>query len=183
MVEPANEKEGEQEPVRVVTGELELTFHYAYGKHYDRFYREMRDNMKITGIRCLKCGSVLLPPRPYCGYCFEPADEWVEVADEGEVLTFTEVHLPFPGQPTEPPYIYAFIMLDGADVQFPHLIGDADPSQIEVGMRVKAVWSKDRKGTLHDIKYFRPVNWSTAGRCGESRIDSRVQDSNRDSAG
>ncbi len=117
----------------------------------------MRDNKRIMGVRCLKCGAVLLPPRPYCGACFSPVTEWVELADEGEVMTFTVVHLPFPGQPTEPPYAYAFIMLDGADVQFPHILGEIDFDDIEVGTRVKAVWSEDRKGTLHDIEYFRPV--------------------------
>lgn len=157
MIELAREHEKGREPVSVVKGELDLRFHYAYGEHYRRFYREMRDNKRIMGVRCSKCGSVLLPPRPYCGYCFEPADKWVEVSDEGEVLTFTQVHLPFIGQPTEPPYVYAFIMLDGADVQFPHLIGEVNPLEIEVGMRVKAVWNEERRGTLHDIKYFGPV--------------------------
>ena len=63
----------------------------------------------------------------------------------------------FPGQPTEPPYVYAFIMLDGADVQFPHILGEVDLADIRVGMRVKAVWAAERKGTLHDIEYFKPV--------------------------
>jgi uncharacterized protein len=145
------------EPVIEVSGELDLEFKYSYGEHYDRFYREMRDNRRIMGIRCSRCNGVLLPPRPYCGHCYAPADEWVELSDEGTVLTYTEVHLPFRGQPTDPPYIYAFIMLGGADVQFPHLLGEVEADEVEVGMKVKAVWSDDRRGTLHDIRYFRPV--------------------------
>jgi len=48
-------------------------------------------------------------------------------------------------------------MLNGADVQFPHMLGEVEFDDIEVGMRLKAVWSEDRKGTLHDIRYFRPA--------------------------
>lgn len=156
MIDLAGPPDG-QEQVEVVKGELDLAFRYSYGEHYDRFYREMRDNKRIMGVRCSQCGGVLLPPRPYCGFCFSPAEEWVEVADEGYLLTYTVVHLPFLGQPTEPPYAYAFVMLDGADVQFPHILGEVDFDGIDVGMRLKAVWSEDRKGTLHDIEYFRPV--------------------------
>lgn len=155
MVELARPAEGE--PVRTIEGMLDLQFKHACGEHYDRFFREMRDNQRIMGIRCDGCRAVLLPPRPYCGYCFSPATEWVELADEGSLLTYTVVHLPFLGQPTEPPYAYAFVMLDGADVQLPHILGEVDFADIKVGMRVKAVWNEDRKGTLHDIKYFRPV--------------------------
>jgi uncharacterized OB-fold protein len=145
------------EPVKAVTGELDIPYHYAYGEYYDRFFREMRDNKRIMGVKCAKCGAVLLPPRPYCGFCYTRVDEWVELSDEGEILTYTVIQLPFMGQPTEPPYVYAFIMLDGADVQLPHILGEVESADIKVGMRVKAVWSEERKGTLHDIKYFRPA--------------------------
>jgi uncharacterized protein len=157
MIEEAKEAAGGQGPVTEVAGELDLPFRYAYGEHYERFYREMRDNKRIMGVKCSRCGSVLLPPRPYCGFCFEPADQWVELPDEGTLTTYTVVNDLSSGRPTEPPCIYAFIMLDGADVQFPHLLGEADPADLEVGMRVKAVWAEDRKGTLFDIEYFRPL--------------------------
>ena len=157
MVELARGQEDAREPVTEVTGAMDVVFEHSYGEHYDRFYREMRDNKRIVGIKCTRCGGVLLPPRPYCGKCYAPTREWVALSDEGSLLTYTCVHLPFIGQPTDPPYVYAFIMLDGADVQFPHMLGEIEPEDIEVGMRVKAVWNTDRKGTLHDIKYFRPV--------------------------
>lgn len=157
MIEVVKEPGEDREPVTEVAGELDLAFEYSYGEHYDRFYREMRDNKRIMATRCTHCGGVLLPPRPYCGACYAPTDEWVELSDEGTLMTYTGVHLPFVGQPTDPPYVYAFIMLDGADVQFPHLLGEVEPEDIRVGMRVKAVWSEERKGTLHDIKYFRPL--------------------------
>jgi len=157
MVEEVNKGAGRREPVTQVAGELDLLFHYAYGEQYRRFYEEMRDNKRIMGIRCSKCGAVLLPPRPYCGFCFEPADQWVELADEGTLITYTVVHQPLTGRSLRLPFIYAFIALDGADVQFPHLLGEIEPDEVEVGMRVKAVWAEKREGALLDIKYFRPL--------------------------
>ncbi len=156
MLERAREADG-LEPVREISGGMSIRYRYSYGEHYDRFYREMRDNKRIMAVECPKCGAVLLPPRPYCGFCYTPVDGWVQVSDEGTLLTYTVVYLPFIGQPTEPPYIYAFIMLDGAGVQFPHILGEIEPPDVRVGMRVKARWSEDRKGTLHDIEYFRPA--------------------------
>jgi uncharacterized protein len=147
----------EREPVIEVDGQVDIHYRYSYGEHYDRFYREMRDNRRIMAVKCAKCGAVLLPPRPYCGFCYTPVEDWVEVSDKGTLMTYTVVHLPFIGQPTEPPYTYAFIMLDGADVQFPHILGEVDEKDVRVGMRLEAVWAEERKGTLHDIKYFRPV--------------------------
>jgi len=144
------------EPVTRIGGELDISFRYSYGEQYDRFFREMRDNGRIMGLKCPRCGAVLLPPRPYCGFCYTPVEEWVELSDEGTLQTFTVIHLPFAGQPTEPPYVYAFIRLDGADVQFPHILGEIDPSDVEVGLRLEAKWAERRRGTLHDIEYFRP---------------------------
>lgn len=155
-IAPARESAGGSQ-VTEVEGELRLSYRYSYGIYYDRFYREMRDNRRIMGVRCSRCAAVLLPPRPYCGFCFEPAHQWVEVSDEGEVMSFTVVYAPSADQPAAPPYTYALIMLDGADVQFPHLLGGMSPEEAEVGMRVKAVWAEDRKGTLRDIECFRPV--------------------------
>ncbi len=156
MIEEAREAPGGG-PVEEVRGELRLAYRYSYGSQYDRFYREMRDNRLIMGVKCSRCGAVLLPPRPYCGFCFVPPEGWSSVADTGTVLTYTVIHMEFDGQVTKPPYIYALIMLDGADVHLPHLIGEVEPEEVRTGMRVRAVWSEDRKGTLHDIKYFRPV--------------------------
>jgi uncharacterized OB-fold protein len=157
MVEEVSQTAGGGEPVGRVEGKLDLTFHHAYGEEYRRFFREMRDNKRIMGVRCSRCSAVLLPPRPYCGFCFEPADQWVEVADEGTVVAYTVVHQHSTDRVEKQPFVYAFIRLDGADVQFPHLLGEVEEDDLEVGMRVKAVWEENTQGSLRDIKYFGPL--------------------------
>jgi uncharacterized OB-fold protein len=39
-----------------------------------------------------------------------------------------------------------------------HLLGEVDPKDIKIGMKVKAVWKdpKDRTGAITDIKYWKP---------------------------
>ncbi len=142
-------------PVEEVEGRLDTEFRHTMGACMERFFDGLAEK-KILGLRCTGCGAVLVPPRSFCSFCFSPAEEWVELSDEGRIMTYSLVYTPFPGQPTEPPYVYAFIVLDGADVHVPHIIGEADPADLAVGMRVKAKWATDRKGTLHDIEYFRP---------------------------
>jgi uncharacterized protein len=40
-----------------------------------------------------------------------------------------------------------------------HLLGEVSEKEIEVGMKVQAVWkpAADRVGSILDIKYFKPV--------------------------
>jgi uncharacterized OB-fold protein len=144
-------------------GFLEIPFKYSYGQYYPVFYEGLRQK-KILAVTCPQCKAAILPPRPYCGRCFVDVDEeWVELSDEGWVYNFAVVHLPFIGQPTEPPYCYALIRLYGKDggpdlaTDFHHRIDEVDFDKVHIGMKVKAVWAERRLGTIHDILYFKPV--------------------------
>ena len=68
------------------------------------------------------------------------------------------------GMPTKAPFINSVIRLDGADCAFLHLLGGFEMTNIDAvrkivknGMRVKAVWNKEKNGEIMDIKYFEPV--------------------------
>jgi uncharacterized OB-fold protein len=37
------------------------------------------------------------------------------------------------------------------------MLGEIDPEQLRVGMRVQAVFQKEREGNILDIKYFKPL--------------------------
>jgi hypothetical protein len=53
------------------------------------------------------------------------------------------------------PYVYASILLDGADIPLLHLV-DVPAAEARMGMRVKAEWAApaDRKPTLESIRWF-----------------------------
>lgn len=151
------------DPVIEVRGRVEVPYRWSYGRSLGRFFIETRDAKRLWGARCLGCSAVIVPPVSLCGRCFRETErEWVPIADRGVLDTWTTVFLPFPGQPTEPPYTFGLIKLDGADTHFAHLVREIDPKDLRRGMRVEAVWSEERKGDLYDIAHFRPEPRVTA---------------------
>jgi len=71
-----------------------LPFRYSAGRAASRFFAELRDHKRIMATRCSKCGKAYVPPRPVCGECFMPLEEWVEVGPGGTLVGFTVVYFP-----------------------------------------------------------------------------------------
>lgn len=46
---------------------------------------------QLMGVKCTKCGSVFLPPRPMCPRCFSWDMEWHEFQGEGRLAAFTAI--------------------------------------------------------------------------------------------
>ena len=140
-----------------------LPYKFAVGPTFYRFYEGLKEG-KILGNKCPKCERVLVPARTFCPECYVDMEDWVEVSQEGEVVSWTLANYEFFGMPSEPPFIGALIRLDGTDCNFLHLIGGLDlndldtiKSKIKPGTRVKAVWTDEKKGHILDIKYFKPM--------------------------
>ncbi len=153
----------QEEEILIMPGAWNLPFRHTAGRFASRFFRELRDNKKIFGVRCPDCQRVLLPPRPLCERCFVSIDEWVEVGHQGTLEAFTICYLPFQGLPP-PPIATIMVKLDGADGCLNHVLSGVDLSDVDkanelvkIGMRVEAVWRDERKGEIGDIEYFRPV--------------------------
>jgi len=72
---------------------------------------------------------------------------------------FCVVDVPFPGQRIPPPYVVAYVLLDGADIGLQHLILGCPPEQVRMGMRVAAVWRPAAEWglTLQNIDHFAPT--------------------------
>jgi len=118
----------------------------------------LRDEKKILGIKCEKCGRVFIPPRKTCERCFSDISEnWVPLSDTGVVTGFTIIRYEEPHQPVKPPYIQALIKLDGADTPFVHIVKGVALSKMKTGLKVKAVFARKRTGDIMDIECFRPV--------------------------
>jgi len=145
--------------VWVYHGQINIPNTYSAGAVGSRFLIELRDNKRIMGTRCLKCNLVYVPARSVCRDCFGQLSEWVEVSNKGTLLSHAIARQPTPVQPVPPPIIYGIIQLDGADTGIVHMLGEVDPTQLKVGMRVKAVFKtkKQRVASILDIKYFKPL--------------------------
>lgn len=143
----------------VFPGKIDIPNTYSAGKVGSRFLIELRDNRKIMGIKCPTCHQVYVPPRSTCKYCFGELSECIEVSNKGTLLTYAVAYQPNPVQPVEPPIAYGIVQLDGADTGLAHMLGEVDPAQLKVGMKVKAVFKakKERVASILDIKYFKPL--------------------------
>jgi uncharacterized OB-fold protein len=137
---------------------IELDYLYAASPEESLFYTSLSEG-KLVGQRCPTCGKVYIPPRSACPADGTPTAEEVELPDTGTVTTFCIVNVPFLGQRITPPYVSAYVLLDGADIAFLHLILDIAAEEVRMGMRVKAVWKpKDQWGTtIENISHFAPT--------------------------
>lgn len=147
----------------VLETEASIVYEVAAGPAWTRFFEGIRQE-KILGTRCEKCQKVLVPARSYCSKCFDDKMQWVQVADEGELMGWSMTKYSYFGMPTEPPFITGLIQLDGADSHLAHLVGGFDlnnmdlvTEKVKIGSRVKAVWADKKEGTVMDIRYFVPI--------------------------
>ena len=134
-------------------GQIAVPYTWWVGETGSRFLIGLRDEEKILGNRCGRCNTVFVPPRKNCGRCFEEIMDWVELGAEGVVKTHTVVRYAGPMQPAEPPFAYALIRLDGADVDFLHIVRN-DLDRLKNGVRVKARFKEERSGHIMDIEDF-----------------------------
>ena len=146
------------EAVTGIVTPVRLAYTYAASQEESRFYRGLAEG-KIRGQRCPKCQKVYVPPRGACPVDGVPTTDEVELPDHGIVTTYCIVNVPFLGQRITPPYVSAYILLEGADIAFLHLILGCDPAEVRMGMRVEAVWRpRDEWGTsIENIDHFRPT--------------------------
>jgi uncharacterized OB-fold protein len=139
-------------------GNLPVTSRYTFGLAGERFFREIKENGRILGTRCPQCEITYVPAAAFCERCLSELEDWVDVGTSGEVHTFTLLYEDYDGSRRETPEIVAFIKLgDGGLI---HRLGEVDPHDIAIGMKVEAVFKakKERKGSILDIAFFKPVS-------------------------
>jgi len=157
---------------KVITTDWKPELHYAWDNGVGiGYYLAQLKAGKITASFCNKCNRIMLPPRAFCELCFKPTDGWVDVLDTGTINTFSVSLVDWAARRIkkgERPHTPAVIEIDGASPGHGmlHLIGEIDPYEIKIGMRVKAVWKKpeERTGSITDILYFKPIREPKASR-------------------
>jgi uncharacterized OB-fold protein len=147
------------DPVTGIVSPVRLAYDYAASPEESAFYRGLAEG-RILGQRCPTCSKVYVPPRSACPADGTPTTDEVQLPDKGTVTTFCIVNVPFLGQRITPPYVSAYILLDGADIAFLHLILDIPAAEVRMGMRVEAVWKpREEWGTtIENISHFRPTD-------------------------
>jgi len=115
----------------------------------------------ILGSHCPTCRKIVVPPRTVCEWCYRPMDDFIPLEDTGTVNTFSLCYVTWDVQRIAEPEIPAVINIDGASPMhgIMHMLGEIDPKEVKIGLRVKAVWkpSNERQGSINDILYFKPL--------------------------
>jgi uncharacterized protein len=147
-----------EEAVTGVVTPVSLDYDYAASPEESLFYRGLNEG-RIMGQRCPTCQKVYIPPRSACPADGTPTQEEIELSQTGTVTTFCIVNVPFLGQKITPPYVSAYVLLDGADIAVLHLILGVPAEEVRMGMRVKAVWKPRDEWTfsLENIDHFAPT--------------------------
>ena len=124
----------------------------------EEFFRRLRDAGRITATVHQGSDAAILPPRAYHPDTLAPIEKWVEVGPEGTIDTFTVVDHGRT-ESFEAPRVLAVIRIDGAAGSLVHWVGGCDLADVEIGMRVTAVFEPEgkRTGALSDIRHFTPV--------------------------
>nr|ABP44020.1 protein of unknown function DUF35 [Mycolicibacterium gilvum PYR-GCK] len=146
------------DPVTMVVSPSAIEIQHTASLPESTFLRALEQG-KLLGARSGETGKVYFPPKEADPATGLELNNFVELPDKGTVTTFAIINIPFAGQRIKPPYVAAYVLLDGADIPFLHLVTEIDPSEVRMGMRVQAVWKPEEEWGLgiDNIDYFRPT--------------------------
>jgi uncharacterized OB-fold protein len=143
-----------------VLDEMQADFAWDTGEAIRRYLAALKAGY-ILGSYCSHCRKTVVPPRTVCEWCFQPMLDYVRLMDSGTINTFSLCYVTWDVQRIKTPEIPAVIEIDGASPLhgIMHKIGEIEPEQVAIGMRVQAVWkpAEEREGAITDIKYFKPI--------------------------
>ncbi len=148
----------DRDPVTMLVVPSSIEIQHTASLPESTFLRALEEG-KLLGARTGETGKVYFPPQEADPATGQQLDEFVELPDKGTVTTFAIINIPFAGQRIKPPYVAAYVLLDGADIPFLHLVTEIDASEVRMGMRVEAVWKPREEWGLgiDNIDYFRPT--------------------------
>jgi uncharacterized OB-fold protein len=156
--EPVAQTPDERDPVTMLVVPTSIEIQHS-ASHPESAYLRALQQGKLLGARTGKDGKVYYPAREADPATGKALDEFLELPDKGTVTTFAIINIPFAGQRIKPPYVAAYVLLDGADIPFLHLVTEIDASEVRMGMRVEAVWKPREEWGLgiDNIDHFRPT--------------------------
>jgi uncharacterized OB-fold protein len=146
-----SEKAPTQKENLVMEHLVSLTYHERLTPNLNRYADELLEG-RLVGHKCPSCGRVYVPAKGYCPLCVvatSEADE-VSVPDIGTVTGFTIITpVAYYGQKETEPFVYASVLLDGADTP----LGGQDITgvphdQLRMGLRVKAKWKPKKERSV-----------------------------------
>ncbi len=157
---PLSDKDIKEGKVTYVEDHPDIRYSWTAGQAISRFLNGLKEG-KILGVKCNKCGRVMVPPRMFCELCFKLSTTGLSLKTLGTVETFSISYIDPDARPLPEPVIVAVIAIDGASphMGIMHVLDEVKPEDVYIGMKVKAVWKseEEREGAITDIKYWKPM--------------------------
>ena len=156
--EPVSDAKDDRDAVTVQVTPSSIEIQHTASLPETAFLKALEEG-KLLGARSGDSGKVYFPPKEADPATGLELDNFIELPDKGTVTTFAIINIPFAGQRIKPPYVAAYVLLDGADIAFLHLIQEIDATEVRMGMRVEAVWKPREEWGLgiDNIEYFKPT--------------------------
>jgi uncharacterized OB-fold protein len=133
--------------------DLKMPYTLTPGKAAGTFLAEI-GNKRIVGSRFKKSGTVVVPAQDFVPTTGEAGFEFVQAPETGVLNGFTETELGLMG----------LIRIDGSDIDFPHRIVEAKYADLEIGLRVQAVWAEGVDKSIMAIAGFKPAPNAPVGK-------------------
>lgn len=124
-------------------------------------WRRIPERYRMIGTKCSACGTMYFPKRYVCTRCRRKGRmEEKQLKGNGEVYSYTVVHVPPDGFEYSAPYVLAIIKLDEGPM-ITGQITDIDPQEAKIGLRVKSVFRRitedGEDGIIHYAFKFVPA--------------------------
>ena len=108
--------------------------------------------------RCLDCGHVYFPPRPFCPLCMSRNVEVFAASGRGTLASYVISHRRQPN--FEPPYSVAMVELEEGPRIISNIVGcEQTPETLQLDMPLEAVFRK-LTDEIHLVQ-FRPAGMSS----------------------
>jgi uncharacterized OB-fold protein len=147
---------------RYEEGILGIWNRYTAGIAGERFLRHIKDDGRIYGSVCPKCKALYVPARMFCELCFTqiPDDNWKDVGLKAKLYSFTVMHRDIDEKLLDAPVAVGILDFGKPTARLIHYLGEVDPKKLRIGTQFEAVLKdkEERKGSILDIRYFRPVS-------------------------
>ena len=118
-----------------------------------RYWREIPRRYRLEAQKCTRCSKVFFPPRLICSACKSREFSDIALSDEGEIITYTIIHVPPTQFSKESPYAMGIVRLKD-DVCITAQIADCNFEDLKIGGKVRVVFRKIREEGEEGIKCY-----------------------------
>ncbi|OKH86650.1 Zn-ribbon domain-containing OB-fold protein [Thalassospira sp. TSL5-1] len=118
------------------------------------YWEAAREN-RLCLPKCDACGELFFPPKNTCPACHSNRITWTNATGEGEILSFSAIHIPpFAGYTDEFPYVLAIVRLTEGPQLMTNIV-DCDVDSLRIGDRVQVCFEERANKTR--VPQFRPA--------------------------